>query len=133
MKEAANEKELLPFLYSHCAFVGSSGFTVFLKNGNGGSQNAATVNKILKTVENNWGNLNKLADSPESGKSSQENLVDTSEPDYVVLDNEDTVLFQTREGLSESINAAISHRDTILNIAQAGTVVGTLLLHNPCE
>lgn len=51
--------------------------------------------------------------------------------DYVALDADGTVLYRTREGLSESLNAAVAHRDTILDIEKDGVRVGKVILFNP--
>lgn len=48
--------------------------------------------------------------------------------DYVVIDGGGNVLYKTREGLSESINAAVSHRDTILDVG--GSVSGKIIIYN---
>lgn len=48
--------------------------------------------------------------------------------DYVVIDGGENVLYKTREGLSESINAAVSHRDTILDVG--GSVSGKIIIYN---
>lgn len=48
--------------------------------------------------------------------------------DYVVIDGGGNVLYKTREGLSESINAAVSHRDTILDVG--GGVSGKIIIYN---
>ncbi len=49
---------------------------------------------------------------------------------YVVLDLSGNVLFRTEEGLSESINAAVLHRDTILDLTEQGAVVGKIIFYN---
>lgn len=48
--------------------------------------------------------------------------------DYVVIDGGGNVLYKTREGLSESINVAVSHRDTILDVG--GSVSGKIIIYN---
>lgn len=50
--------------------------------------------------------------------------------DYVVLDSKGAVIFRTKQGLSESEHAAISHRDTILTIEQDQQVLGKILIYN---
>lgn len=50
--------------------------------------------------------------------------------DYVVLNNDDIVIYRTKSGLSESVNAAIAHRDTILDVTDANVVVGKLIIYN---
>lgn len=48
----------------------------------------------------------------------------------MVLDGTGEVLFRTDTGLSESVNRAVAHRDTILDIENAGLVVGKLIVFN---
>ncbi len=79
-------------------------------------QDTIAVNEVVKTVERDWQDLRMHANA--------------TRLDYVVLDENGTVLFKTRDGLSESIHAAILHRDTILDIAPEGTVCGKVLLYN---
>ncbi|MCI8646146.1 MAG: HAMP domain-containing histidine kinase [Firmicutes bacterium] len=80
------------------------------------TQDAVLVNEILQTLQEDWPDL-KHHRNP-------------SGLDYVVLDLDGAVLFKTRESLSESINSAVRHRDTILDIRPRGTTSGRLILHN---
>lgn len=50
--------------------------------------------------------------------------------DYVVLDADRTVRYRTKTGLSESINQAVMHRDTILDVVVNHEAVGKLLVYN---
>lgn len=50
--------------------------------------------------------------------------------EYVVLDNDGSILYKTKSGLSESINQAISHRDTILDITIDNVVVAKVIIYN---
>lgn len=43
--------------------------------------------------------------------------------DYVVLDDDGNLLYKTREGLSESVNRAITHRDTILDLERGKIII----------
>ena len=82
-------------------------------------QDTVAVNEILKTVEADW-------------KQPDRETVLMSY-DYVVLDKSGAVLWKSAEGLSESVNAAIAHRDTILDVEQDGNVVGKVIIHNGAE
>lgn len=82
-------------------------------------QDTVTVNEVLKRLEADW-------DSPGSAAAG-DGL------DYVVLDGEGEVLFKTAQGLSESVNAATAHRDTILDIRQGGKTVGKLIVYNRAD
>lgn len=80
------------------------------------TQNAAAVNEVLQSVQAGW--------------EKREWDAGISESAYVVLDLEGNVLFKTDQGLRESINQAVIHRDTILDISVGNAVVGKLLLQN---
>lgn len=82
-------------------------------------QDTVAVNEVLKRLEADW-------DSPGSAAAG-DGL------DYVVLDGEGEVLFKTAQGLSESVNAATAHRDTILDIRQGGKTVGKLIVYNRAD
>ena len=82
-------------------------------------QDTVAVNEVLKRLEADW-------DSPGSATAG-DGL------DYVVLDGEGEVLFKTAQGLSESVNAATAHRDTILDIRQGGKTVGKLIVYNTAD
>ncbi len=79
-------------------------------------QDAVVVNEALKTVQRDW-------DSLEDHKNH-------TDLDYVVIDSGGAVLYRTKPGLSESVNAAISHKDTILTVEAEGAAVGKLLIFN---
>ncbi len=79
-------------------------------------QDTVAVNETAQAVQNDWADLTQ--------HRSRTDL------DYVVLDLDGTVLYKTRDGLSESINAAIRHRDTTVDIAVGGATVGKLLVAN---
>ena len=79
-------------------------------------QDAVAVNEALQSVRADWDRL-----------ESHENRTGLA---YVVLDDTGEVLYRTDTGLSESINAAVVHRDTILDIESGGLVVGKLILSN---
>lgn len=80
------------------------------------SQDTVAVNEIVQSVTKDFHSLKSHSN--------------TTALDYVVLDIADNVLYQTRSGISESVNAAIAHRDTILSIEDNGTVVGKVIILN---
>lgn len=71
-------------------------------------QDIVTVNEVVNSVKRDWENL--------------ENHVNETALDYVVIDGEN-VLYRTSEGLSESVNAAVSHRDTILDLENGAKII----------
>ncbi len=74
------------------------------------------VNEIVQTVRSSWNAL--------------EDHVTPTAMDYVVIDLDGAVLYKTRSGLSESLNTAVRHKDTILDIEIEGSIVGKLILYN---
>ena len=84
------------------------------RTGGGFLQDTVAVNEIARTVEAHWGDLEELI--------FQENCPFAY--DFAVLDREGNLLWKSAEGLSESINAAISHRDTILDVAPSRAKIG---------
>lgn len=80
------------------------------------SQDAVAVNEIVHSVTEDFHNL-----------SAHRN---TTALDYVVIDNDGNVLYRTKSGLSENVNTAITHRDTVLDITSGGEVVGRVIIFN---
>ncbi len=74
------------------------------------------INEAVQTVQRDWNSF---------GEHSNRTSLD-----YVVLDAHGTVLYRTKTGLSESMNAAIGHKDTILDIEVDGAAVGKLIIFN---
>ena len=50
--------------------------------------------------------------------------------DYVVIDYDDNFIVATRSGLNNNLNAAISNRDTIVDIKLSNQVLGKLIIYN---
>lgn len=79
-------------------------------------RDTVAVNEALQTVQSEWADL--------------DNHINRTGLDYVVIDLDGTVLYKTGSGLSDSINAAISHKDTILDIEVGGSAVGRIIVYN---
>ena len=79
-------------------------------------QDAVQVNEIVHLVQSDW---NKM-----------ENHRNLTELEYVVLDRMGEVVFRSREGLSESINEAVIHRDTMMDIYEGNLSVGKVIIYN---
>ena len=79
-------------------------------------QDTVAVNEIVQTVQRDWGSL--------------EDHANHTGFDYVVLDAGGTILYRTKPGLSESVNAAVAHRDTMLDVEVSGKPVGKLIIYN---
>lgn len=73
------------------------------------SQDVLAVNEAVQSVKKD------LADI--------ENHVNITSLNYVVTDSSGVVIFRTKNDLSESVNAAIAHRDTILDIDNGGKII----------
>lgn len=82
-------------------------------------QDAVAVNEALRSVQADWDNL--------------ENHENRTKLSYVVLDGDGNMRYRTDKGLSESVNRAIIHRDTILDIELEGLVRGKLIIFNDSE
>lgn len=80
------------------------------------SQDTVAVNEVVQSVTHDFNSI-------EEHKNS-------TALDYVVLDNDGKVLYKTKSGLSEGINAAITHRDTVLDITVDNAVVGKVIIFN---
>ena len=69
------------------------------------------VNECMYSISENYGDTSKY----------------NNQLDYVVIDNEENLLYKTRDGLSETINEAIKTRGLILDLNVDGEVVGKVI------
>lgn len=90
--------------------------TVFALQDNNDLQDAVAVNEAVQSLQADW-------DKIEAHKNH-------TSLDYVVLNTDGAVIFKTKDMLSESINAAVTHRDTILDIEIDGASVGKIIIYN---
>lgn len=79
-------------------------------------QDVVAINEAVQSVQIDWNTMRN--------HKNQTNL------DYVVLDTDETAIFKTKSGLSESVNMAVIHRDTILDIKVGNAVVGKIIVYN---
>lgn len=79
-------------------------------------QDTVEVNEAVQSVQADWDSLDQHKNQ--------------TELDYVVLDTEGNVLFRTGTGLSESINEAVAHKDTMLDIETGGILAGKIIIYN---
>lgn len=79
-------------------------------------QSAVEVNEALQSVRDDWENI-----------GAHQNVTSL---DYAVLDSGGDVIFRTRQGLSESLNEAVIHRDTILDVEVNGKTAGKIIIYN---
>lgn len=89
---------------------------IFNAKSENGSQSVLAVNEVVQTVRNDWEALDAHTNK--------------TELDYVVINKTGEVLFRTAAGLSENVNSAVSHRDTILDVEKNGELVGKIIIYN---
>lgn len=69
------------------------------------------VNECMYSISMNYGDTSKY----------------NTQLDYVVIDNDENLIYKTRDGLSETINEAIKTRGLILDLTVDGEVVGKVI------
>ncbi len=79
-------------------------------------QDAVAVNEVVHLVQEKWNTAEWYQDRTGLG--------------YTVIDSKGTVLYKSRNGISESINQAVLHRDTILDIETKGKTPGKIIIYN---
>lgn len=79
-------------------------------------QDAVMVNEVLHQVCDDWESMDK----------HQKKI----ELEYAVINNSDEVIYQTKDDISTTINEAISHRDTILDVKIEDIIVGKIIIYN---
>lgn len=101
------------------------------------SLDAVAVNEAVQSVQEHWKNLMGCSldggtHQPVSGTKSETDTgyQNPTDLDFVVLNPKGEVLFRTKSGLSESIHAAVIHRDTILDIEPDSSAAGKILIYN---
>lgn len=92
------------------------GIVFFMSKEDDPLQDAAEVNEAVQSVTKDWENM-----------TAHENITAL---DYTVLDSSERLVYKTRDDLSESINAAVIHRDTILDITRDGSPCGKIIIYN---
>ncbi|MGG7147097.1 ATP-binding protein [Clostridium butyricum] len=78
---------------------------------------AVYINKILKNIENNWGNLIK--------EEYKDSILK-----FTVIDTEENVIIQTSDNISKTIHECILNKDVILDVNVNNEVVGKVLFYN---
>lgn len=100
-----------------CAFVAEIiALVLFAVHTPNGKQDTVAVNEVVQSVTRDFYALDAHTNA--------------TALDYVVTDASGKALYRTKAGLSESIHAAIAHRDTVLDIARDGAVVGKVIVYN---
>ncbi len=86
---------------------------------------SVAVNDIVKNCEANWDSLLK-------GDISGLRIFDRN-LDYSVVNNDFKLLYSTRRDISASINDAVKHRDTVVDISSKGNVAGKVIIYNDSD
>ncbi|MGE8206049.1 HAMP domain-containing sensor histidine kinase [Heyndrickxia sp. NPDC080065] len=81
--------------------------------------NIIAINEVVKTVEKNWGQINK-----ETLKNSSFNQ------SLIIIDNLENVIYQTPDTQFTNVYDAIKNRDSIIDVFQKDEVVGKIIIHN---
>ncbi|MCM1130318.1 MAG: HAMP domain-containing histidine kinase [Anaeroplasma bactoclasticum] len=79
-------------------------------------QDVVAVNEVVNSLKNDWNTIDEH--------------INETKCEYVVLNNKDEVIYKTKEGISDSINLAIEHQDTILFIEIDNQIVGRVIIYN---
>lgn len=88
----------------------------FAFHGTENVQDTVAVNDAVQSVRKDWHNIVDHANKTKF--------------DYAVINSSGEVVFRTKAGLSEDLNAAVSHRDTVLDIEVDGVFVGKIIIYN---
>lgn len=94
----------------------AAALALFARKNTDEGQNPVAVNEAVQSVQADWSRIET--------HQNRTNL------NYTVLDRNGAVIFKTAPNLSQSINEAIRHRDTILDIEIDGTVSGKIIIYN---
>ncbi len=89
---------------------------VFTAQATSDSLDTVMVNEVVQSLQEDW--------------SEMETHQNATSLDYVALDKDGILVYRTKPGLSESINAAVKHRDTILDILVEGKASGKVIIYN---
>ena len=89
---------------------------VFVSDDSDFLRDAVKMNEAVHSVQEDWGRM--------------ETHTNETELDYTVLDKNGKLVFCTRRGLSESVNSAAAHGDTILDLEVQGGIVGKIIIYN---
>jgi len=92
---------------------------IMINNKNISEVNLVAINEVVKTVEKNWGQVNK------------ETLNNTgfNQP-LIVIDNLENVIYQTTGTQFTNIYDAIKNRDSIIDVKQNDEIVGKIIIYN---
>ena len=109
-----------------CLVIGALGAALLLNKSAEQEQSSeftVQVNRLIVFVEKHWPEL-QGGDTEALRQNSPEGM------EFVVVDSEGKVLFQTRDGLSVNESQATMNFDLIRDVMSEGKLLGRLLIHN---
>lgn len=111
--------KLLIILFLIVFTVGITFPILTINNKNISEVNIIAINEIVKTIEKNWGQINK------------ETLITSgfNQP-FIIIDNLENVIYQTHGTQFTNIYDAIKNRDSIIDVMQNDEIVGKIIIHN---
>lgn len=103
-------------------FVFAAGITfslITIKNKNISEVDLVAINDVVKTAENNWGQI-----SEETFRN-----IDIKEP-FSIIDHLGNVIYQTSGSYYTNISDAMKNRDLLIDLKQNNEVVGKIIIRN---
>ncbi|WP_054940363.1 HAMP domain-containing sensor histidine kinase [Paenibacillus ihuae] len=110
-------KKLLLALLLVIASASTFYFLSMLHMKNGLSTDRVAINTLVKLTEQNWGTV------------QGEHFVDIPY-DFAIIDRSETLVYQTKSGISVTEKEAIYHRDTLIDVVVQGISVGKVIIYN---
>ena len=115
-----------------CLVIGTFGAVILLKSSSDQtmtSEFTVQVNRLVVFMGKNWEGLAK------GGTATKEIMKDSPSigSDYVLLNEAEDVLYQTRDGLSVNLSQATSRYDLIRDVTADERIVGKILIHNDSQ
>lgn len=92
---------------------------IIINNKNISEVDLVAINEVVKTVENNWGQINK----------ETINNSDFKQP-LAIIDDLENVIYQTPDYHFNNIYDAINNRDTIIDVMRNNEIVGKIIIRN---
>jgi len=108
-------KKKFLFIFLGITFIIELILTYFYFNENYKYNNdVIQINELVTEIEHKFGNESEYPNTY----------------DYVIIDNNDKLIYKTNNGLSESLNAAYKNRDTIIDLKINNQIQGKIIINN---
>jgi len=82
------------------------------------------INEMVKTIEANWTYMDQR------NNLFLEELSVSMGVQFAVIDNSGEVVYQSADGISTTVYAAIKNRDIVMDVTRQGEIAGKIILHN---